>query len=163
MNKGFWLKILSFLVPALAAVVFLVWWLSPTQQVKRAAAALVDAAEVRVLTTETREERTERFVGLVTDPVKVAIEGEFSGELLDRDDLASAHGRLQSSVTSAQITVAEADIRFLAPDLAEFEAPMDVQLRLGQNFQQVYRFQTTLTFRKVGKKWLLSEVSAPFR
>ena len=89
MTKAFWFKLLSFLVPAGTAVGFLIWWLSPTQKVKRAAEGILAATEVRLLSTGTPAERTAHFVNLVTDPVMVELEGPFRGGSLSREELES--------------------------------------------------------------------------
>ena len=57
-----WLKLTAFLVPALAAVVFLIWWLSPTQVVKRRWEILLETIAVPAVEHTRRHRRHQHLV-----------------------------------------------------------------------------------------------------
>ena len=154
-----WLKLTAFLVPALAAVVFLIWWLSPTQVVKRRWEILRETIAVSPLGAERDPAETACvLMGLLTPDFALTGPSPLPRGPIGRSEAGELLEQLRRLASSCRITNRDITIALSAPDQALIQAESEVDLRVGGRPTRVLRYRSRFQYRKVAGQWLLQSV-----
>lgn len=150
-----WLKLLIFLVPALAGTLFLWWWLSPEQAIVRRADALFASLEKKTLETGTATDKAERFRSILHPDFTVKAPRPIPSGPVPPEAAARRVHDLQDSITASRISRSDQRVTFPSDGRAVYEATVQVDITLGRSSPLVFRYRCHLEFEREGRDWLL--------
>jgi len=149
-----WVKLLLFLIPAVAGIIYLYWRLSPEQAVIRRVDAVLASFDKKTLSTGTSKQKAERFSQLLSPQLEIRARHPVpSGPILPTV-AAGLLEQFQDSVRSCKISREKETVAFPSGEKAIYQAIVEVDVRAGRS-SWVLRYQCRLEFDKVGRDWLL--------
>ncbi len=152
-----WIKLLAFLVPALAGLLYLAAWLSPTKVVTRRLHSLLSSVEHKgVLSIEGMDRRTERFAAMLAPEFTIDAPSPLPRNHLPPPRAAGLLREFHQSITSCRITRESTTVTFPASGHAVVETLLTIDVRFGAGASRVVRYRTRLEFHKINRRWLLS-------
>ena len=152
------IKLAFFLVPALAAILFLAWWRAPSQVVLRRVDSLLELVEARPLRLDTPEQIPLQLEILVAPAVEIDAPRPLQAGIFTRDQLADILAGLHGSVASCGITRGETTVHLPTPDMARVAMPVEVRLSWGRGSGRSKRYHAELRFAKSVAGWHLDRV-----
>lgn len=153
-------KLTLFLVPALAAIVYLVWWLSPTQVILRRLDAALELADISALRLASPDQLPARLNLQVAPTLEVTAPHPIPSGSFTPEELAVHLSDLHSQVASCRITREEAETTVFFPNRneARVATPIKVSLSWGRGSGLTRPYQAKLRFTKTAAGWLLDQV-----
>jgi hypothetical protein len=153
------LKLALFLIPAIAAIVFLIWWRSPTQVVLRRLDALLELADVGALRLAPPEQLPGQLKTLIAPNLDLHAPFPVPSGTFSPDEIAAHMQELHGSVGSCRVTREEASVYFPSAGEARVKTPLEAQLSWGRGSSRTNRYHAELRFTKSADGWLLDEIT----
>ncbi|NIP96176.1 MAG: hypothetical protein GWO24_23160, partial [Akkermansiaceae bacterium] len=152
-----WVKILLFLIPAVAGTIYLLWWISPEQAISRRADALFASIEKKTLSTGTARQKAEQFQSILSRQLEIQAPQPVPSGSFAPAHAASLLEEFHQGVTSCRISREKETVALPSPADAIYQATVEVDVLVGRS-SWVLRYQCRLEFEKSGDDWLLKLV-----
>ena len=152
------LKLGLFLIPAIAAIVFLIWWRSPTQVVLRRLDALLELADVGALRLAPPDQLPGELSTLIAPSLDLRAPLPVPSGTFTPDEIAAHMQELHGSVGSCRVHREDATVYFPSAGEARVETPLEAQLSWGRGSTRTNRYHGELRFTRSAKGWLLDQV-----
>lgn len=150
-----WLKLVLFLVPAVAATIFVLWRLSPEQAIIRRAEVIFTSVEKKTLDSGSASEKAEQLRAILDPEFSVNAPLPIPSGPLAPAEAAEMVREFLLSLTSCAVTRSEERVTFPSPERAIYEATLQVDVAVGRNTRHVFRYLCQLEFVRREADWLL--------
>lgn len=151
-------KLAAFLIPSLAAILFLAWWRSPTQVVLRRVDSLIELVDVPPLRLSASDEIPVQLEILVAPELTIGGTNTIPTGSFTQDQLTGFLTRLHGSVAACRLVRGETTIDLTAPPVARVTMPLEVQLSWGHGAGRTVHYRTELRFTMATSGWLLDQI-----
>ena len=152
------LKLVLFLVPAIAAAVFILWWRSPTQVITRKVDALLDLADVGALRLASADHLPGQLRILVAPTLEVSAPRPIPTGTLGHPKLIDSFETLHSNVASCRITRGDLAIRFPSPSQSLVKTPLEAKVSWGRGSGITRRYHAEMHFTRSAEGWQLDQL-----
>ena len=152
-------KLVIFLVPALAAVIFLIWWFQPEKVITRRFDALLGIIDVSLLRTDTNEKLEQSLETLLAAEVEFLAPDPVPDGSRTPAQVANSVTRLHSSVTSCKIQRTEPAIHFPASREARLETTLQALISGGGGTKVTRRFRAEFLYKKGDGGWKIHRIA----
>ncbi len=153
------LKLLLFLIPALAGVLYLVWRMSPEQAVIRRADVIFTSLEKGTLSTGSTEEKSKRFREVISPKLEIRAPHPIPSGTIESALLAHQLEQFHGGITSCNIRREEETVAFPSDDRAIYQAKVAADVTQGPSHKYNMRYQCRFEFEKSGQDWLLVSIA----
>ena len=151
-----WIKLAIFLIPAIAATLFVLWRFSPEQAIIRRADAIFATIEKKTVSLSGGpKEAGQRLKGFLAPSFEVIASPPLPNGRVSPDAAADSLEQFHSYTTSCKISRDKPTVTFPGSGEAAFEAVVDVDVVVGRSSRRILRYQCRLEFEKSGRDWLL--------
>lgn len=153
------IKLALFLVPALAAVVFLVWWFHPTRVIERRLDTLLGTVEVSLLRTGSSDQLENVLNTLLADAVEFVVPAPIPAGPRTVADVAGSITRLHESVTSCRIQHTEPSIQFPVSGESRVTTTLRADLSVGSGTKTTRRYMAKILYKKGAGGWKVHRIA----
>lgn len=150
-----WLKLLFFLVPALAGALFLWWRFTPEQAVIRRADLIFSTLEKRAISSGSLAEKADRFRETLSPDFQVEAPRPLPSESLPPAVASGLLRNFHENIMSCRISRNEETVAFPTEDQAIYQALIEADVAGGPNNRRLMRYRCRFEFEKSGEEWLL--------
>ena len=152
-------KLALFLVPALAATIFLMWWYHPERVITRRFDSLLALVDVGLMRTDSTEQLEGALGTLVSDPLDVLGPDPVPTGPISVSEMAESLQRLHNSVRNC--TVQRSDLGFHFPHSGEarVETRLQADLSAGSGYRRVFRYHAEILYKKGPGGWKLERIA----
>ncbi len=151
-------KLALFLVPAIAAVIFLLWWFNPERVVTRRLDALLGIVDVSPLRTRSNAQLENTLGKLLAAEIEIVAPTPIPSGSLPVAEIAESIIRLHESVTSCKIQRTDPSIHF--PDSREARLETILQGDLaGGGSKVTRRFRAEILYKKGPGGWKIHRIA----
>jgi len=156
MKTGF--KLLLFLVPALAATLYVLWKFSPEQAVIRRAEVLFTCLEKSTLSTGTPSDKAERLQVVLSPALEIRAPHPVESGAISPAQARRMLKDFQHSITSCKISQEEESVNFPAEDHAVYQAAISAEIAQGPGRKYHMRYHCRIEFKRSGRDWLAESI-----
>ena len=153
------LKLLLFLVPAVAATLYVLWKFSPEQTVIRRAEALFTCLEKSTLSTGTPSEKAERFQTVLSPALEIRAPHPVESGAIGPAQAGRMLKDFQQSITSCKISCEEESVDFPAEDHAVYQVAIFAEIAQGPGRKYHMRYHCRIEFKRSGRDWLAEAIT----
>jgi len=152
-------KLVLFLVPALAAVSFLLWWFQPERVITRRLDALLGIIDVSLLRTDTNARLENSLQSLLAAEVEFAAPDPVPGGTRTPGEVARSVQRLHQSVASCKIQRTEPSFHFPTSREARLETTLQADITGGGGSKTTRRFRAEFLYIKGPDGWKIHRIA----
>ncbi|NNC89441.1 MAG: hypothetical protein HKN82_13370 [Akkermansiaceae bacterium] len=160
MNVRLWLKLALFLVPAVAAVIFLLVRLDPAKKVLRRADALLATVERSTIDLQGTGEKVDRFNDLAAPTFEIRGPDPVPTGMITRAQAVGLLVEFHESILACSVARGEPSIEFPAEDVARLECKVTVTVNQGGGSRRVQTYRCRMEFKETEGEWLLTRLVA---
>ncbi len=153
------LKLLLFLVPAVAATLYALWRFSPEQTVIRRAEVLFTCLEKSTLSTGTPSDRAERFQIMLSPALEIRAPHPVESGAIGPAQAGRMLKDFQQSITSCKISREEESVDFPAEDHAVYQVAIFAEIAQGPGRKYHMRYHCRIEFKRSGRDWLAEAIT----
>ena len=153
-----WLKLLLFLIPALAGTLFVFWRMSPRQAVIRTAEVVFTSVEKKTLSTGTPREKAERFRQVLANEVEIKAPRPLPSDSISALTLASLLEDFHNGVSGCTISRENEEVAFSGENAAVYTAEIAADVAQGPSMKRHMRYRCRFEFERVDRQWRLRRI-----
>lgn len=152
------LKLLLFLIPALAGALYLSWRMSPQQAVIRRANVIFASLEKGTLSTGTTDEKAKRLREVLASRLEIQAPHPLPSGALDSATLAQLLEQFHGVITSCKMHREDETVSFPTEGRAIYQSELSADVAQGPRHTYNRRYQCRFEFEKSGRDWLLVSI-----
>ena len=153
-----WLKLLLFLVPAVAATLYVLWRFSPEQAVIRRAEVLLTCLEKSTLSTGTPSDKAERLQEVLSPALEIQAPHPVESVVISPAQAGRMLKDFLNSITSCKISRKEESVSFPAEDHAIYQAAIFAEIAQGPGRKYHMQYHCRIEFKRSGHDWLAEAI-----